>query len=82
MSLNIKDIEVSRLAKKISTERGITQTQLIKDLLQREELLIQEEQAIDVEEILAIGAEIAALPVLDSRTAEEILGYDENGLPS
>jgi len=28
-----------------------------------------------------IQAEIAALPVLDERSADEIIGYDENGLP-
>lgn len=36
-----------------------------------------------VEEILAIGRECAALPVLDERPADEILGYADNpyGLP-
>jgi antitoxin VapB len=34
------------------------------------------------EELLAIGRRCAALPTLDSRTPEEILGYDENGLPT
>jgi hypothetical protein len=29
----------------------------------------------------AITRKLAALPVLDSRTADEILGYDEFGIP-
>jgi antitoxin VapB len=29
-----------------------------------------------------IARRCAALPVLDDRSADEILGYDENGLPS
>jgi antitoxin VapB len=33
------------------------------------------------EEILEIGRRCAALPDLDTRTADEILGYDEAGLP-
>ena len=33
------------------------------------------------EQILAIGRECASLPVLDSRTPEEILGYNEQGIP-
>jgi antitoxin VapB len=33
-------------------------------------------------EIMAIGKRCAALPDIEPRTAEEILGYDENGLPS
>jgi antitoxin VapB len=33
-------------------------------------------------EILEIGARCAALPDLDVRPADEILGYDAHGLPS
>ena len=32
--------------------------------------------------ILRIAREFAAMPVLDDRTDEEILGYDEDGLPT
>ena len=32
-------------------------------------------------ELLAIGKECAALPNFDLRSAAEILGYDENGVP-
>ena len=34
------------------------------------------------EAINALVAQIATLPVLDARSAEEVLGYDENGLPT
>jgi antitoxin VapB len=34
------------------------------------------------DEILEIGKRCSALPDLDTRTAEEILGNDEHGLPS
>jgi antitoxin VapB len=33
------------------------------------------------EELRAIRERCAALPVLDPRTPEEIIGYDERGLP-
>jgi antitoxin VapB len=33
-------------------------------------------------EILEIGNRCALLPDLDARSADEILGYDENGLPA
>ncbi len=33
-------------------------------------------------EILEIGEQCSALPLLDSRTADEILGYDISGLPA
>lgn len=32
--------------------------------------------------ILEIQARLAAVPVLDDRTPEEIIGYNESGLPS
>lgn len=32
--------------------------------------------------LMAIGKAFAALPVLDSRSDDEILGYDEHGLPT
>jgi hypothetical protein len=34
-----------------------------------------------VERLLEIADQVAALPVLDSRSDDEILGYDEKGLP-
>lgn len=33
------------------------------------------------DELLAIGKRCACLPDLDTRSADEILGYDEHGLP-
>ena len=33
-------------------------------------------------ETLRIAAEFQTLPVLDDRTPDEILGYDEHGLPT
>ena len=35
-----------------------------------------------LEEIAEIQNRLARHPVLDPRSAEEILGYDDNGLPS
>ena len=34
------------------------------------------------DELDAIAIECAALPELDARSADEIIGYDENGLPA
>lgn len=43
----------------------------------------REQQALDVlrTELRAIQRSYASLPVLDDRPADEILGYDEHGLP-
>ena len=34
-----------------------------------------------VEDVMDIGRHCASLPLLDGRRPDEILGYDENGLP-
>jgi antitoxin VapB len=34
-----------------------------------------------VDEIMDIGRHCASLPLLDARSADEIIGYDEHGLP-
>jgi antitoxin VapB len=36
---------------------------------------------IGTDEILAIGERVARAPAFDERSADEILGYDDNGLP-
>ena len=33
------------------------------------------------DEVMRLAREIASAPILDPRTPEEILGYDEHGLP-
>ncbi|WP_198174127.1 hypothetical protein [Mesorhizobium xinjiangense] len=38
--------------------------------------------SIDRAEVEAIIKRFAALPVVDDRSEDEILGHDENGLPS
>jgi hypothetical protein len=36
---------------------------------------------VRIERLLDIANRVAALPRLDNRTPDEILGYDEKGLP-
>jgi len=38
-------------------------------------------QRATVDEIMAIAERVARAPILDQRSAEGIIGYDENGLP-
>jgi antitoxin VapB len=47
----------------------------------KKEKVRREPAPIDRAGIEAISRKIAALPVLDSRTPDEILGYDEFGIP-
>ena len=47
-----------------------------------EEKARQAPKPIDWKKIDAICAEVAALPVLDPRSPDEIIGYDEFGIPT
>lgn len=84
MPLNIKDPEADRLARAVAARTGETPTQAVivalRERLEREERRLDDAELL-VEEILAIGRHSAALPIRDSRPADEILGYDEYGIP-
>jgi antitoxin VapB len=78
-TLYIKNPAAHRLAEKVSKKMGVTLTEAV--IRSLEEKLRDTPRPIDWKKIEAIQKEIAALPVLDSRTADEILGYDEFGIP-
>jgi antitoxin VapB len=83
VALSIKNEETERLARELAKKTGLSITEAIKTAL-REQLARQEgkRSASRVrDELLAIGRRCAALPDLDRRSPEEILGYDEIGLP-
>ena len=84
MPLSIKDPEADRLARELAVKTGQTITQAVTGAL-REQLAREERKAEDntlVEDILEIARRFSARAVLDPRSDEEILGYDENGLPT
>ena len=83
MPLSIKHPEAERLARALAARTGESITQAIKKAL--EERLLREEGKRKVaqlsDDLLEIGKRCAALPDHDGRSAEEIIGYDERGLP-
>lgn len=83
MALSIKHPEADRLARQLAHATGETLTEAVTNAL-RERLVRQTGR--DPSAVLAavdrIAAEVAALPVLDNRTPDEIIGYDEYGLPT
>ncbi len=83
MSLTIEHPEADRLARELAEKTGETITEAVIKAL-RERLLREEGGAAAPslkDEILAISRRCAALPDRDLRSAGEILGYDEQGLP-
>lgn len=83
MALNIKDPETDRLARELSKATGETVTEAVRNAV-RERLarLPRKGKKSVAEELNEIALRCAALPDFDTRTPDEILGYDENGLPT
>ena len=80
MAINIKNAEANRLARELSEITGETITEaVIKSLAERLERE-KNKQTTSVplqEELLSIAKRYQALPTLDNRTEEEILGYND-----
>jgi len=83
MALNIRSRETEELTAELARLTGESKTEAVKnavrDRLERVKRSRQRRSLAD--ELDAIGRECAALPLLDPRSPEEIVGYDECGLP-
>ncbi len=84
MALSIKHPEADRLARELAAHTGESLTDAVLQALR--ERLVRERGRTSAprlrDELRAIGERCAALPVLDPRSPDEILGYEENGLPT
>ena len=78
-TLYIKNPAAHRLAEKVSKKMGVTLTEAV--IRSLEDKLRDTPRPIDWKKVDAITRKLAALPVLDPRPADEILGYDEFGIP-
>ena len=83
MPLNIKDADTHALAKRLASLTGESLTKAVKRAIQ--ERLAQVERAQVgtglADELDRIALHCAGLPRCDRRIANEIIGYDEHGLP-
>ncbi len=82
MALSIKNARAERLAKELARESGTTVTSSVIDALEQALLRVRgRKTAPSVRDaILEVSERCAALPDLDTRTPEEILGYDQRGV--
>jgi antitoxin VapB len=84
MPLNIKDRATEQAVRELAAQTGETVTTAVRraaeDRLHRVRCANAEGSL--AAELLEIGRRCAALPDIDTRTPDEILGYDEHGLPS
>jgi antitoxin VapB len=81
MAISIKNDRAEKLARQVADETGESLTEaVIHSLEERLERLKGRRSAPDlVETLIEIGRRCSALPDLDTRSADEILGYDGKG---
>lgn len=83
MPLSIKDPKADRLARELARLTGETITEAVTIALQErlQRVTARRRGRSLADELDEIARRCAALPVLDTRTPDEIIGYDEHGLP-
>jgi antitoxin VapB len=84
MALSIKDPETEKLARDLAARTGETITiatrRALEDRLKR--IGSQGKKAALLDDMEAMRRRLSALPVLDHRSPDEIIGYDDNGVPN
>ncbi len=85
MPLNIKNEDTHRLARKLAslTNSSITEavTAALRDAVEKAQSRTQNAEQRLVSSLDEIAEHCSELEILDTRTAEEILGYNERGIP-
>lgn len=86
MSINVKNREAEALVAKLRQRTGKGTTDLLLDLLRREDERLQRDFEAEFQRAMEDNRWLQdrwnSRPVIDPRSAEEILTYDENGLPT
>ena len=84
MGINIKHDEYERMIRQLAAHRGSSITDAIgvavRHELEREGVVPAPESFLD--RVKRAQALVAAAPVLDMRSADEIIGYNEYGVPT
>ena len=83
MALNIRNAETEKLAEALAKLTGETKTEAVTKALRDRLARLRRERSRSrlADELDAIARHCAALPARDARSAEEIIGYDERGVP-
>ncbi len=83
MALSIKDKETERLARALAERTGESLTLATRRALEERLRRVggAARRAALLDDLAEIRRRWRALPVVDHRSAEDIIGYDQNGLP-
>jgi antitoxin VapB len=83
MALNIKDPATEQSVRELANATGESLTTAIRLAVEERLKRVRRDRGRSLaEDLLEIGRHCASLPDLDTRSPEEILGYDEHGLPT
>lgn len=84
MALSIKDPDTEKLARELAARTGETITIATRRALEERLKRMGSEaaKAALLEDMEAMQRRLSALPILDDRSPDEIIGYDENGAPN
>lgn len=83
MPLNIKDERTDALARELARTTGESLTVAVAVAVEERLRRVRGSDPRDrkLAELTAIADRAAALPVIDDRPADEVVGYDAHGLP-
>jgi len=83
MALSIKNPRTERLAREVAMEARETLTEAITVALDERLARLRGRRSVDSERdaLEAICEQLRSVPDQDPRTPDEVLGYDEHGLP-
>jgi antitoxin VapB len=84
MPLNIKDPATEKSVRELAALTGETVTAAVQRAAEERLQRVKRRQAGRslAAELLEIGRRCASLPDVDTRSSDDIVGYDEHGLPS
>jgi antitoxin VapB len=83
MALSIKDPDTERLARDLARLTGESITMATKRAIEERLRRVgsRTQKGFLLEELAQIRRRWSTMPILDQRTPDEIMGYDETGLP-
>ena len=82
MALSIKSDEADRLARELAATTGESLTDAVTEALRERLERERARRTVDLQrQLRRLAEDVGRLPVIDDRTADAILRYDEQGLP-
>jgi antitoxin VapB len=86
MSINIKNKEFERLLSELKARTGRGTTDLLLDLVRKEQARLDAERERRIQDGFEADERLRknwyARPLVDPRSVDEILSFDEDGLPT